>query len=98
MVISAAISGSSRLSAVCIATTPPTKNEINATIPRDPIIKSSISLKIKSGEHVHITGENGSGKSSLIKIIAGIYEPSQGNVYFNNLNFSSLNINELRSE
>lgn len=57
-----------------------------------------ISFKIKSGEHVHITGENGSGKSSLIKIIAGIYEPTQGNVYFNNLNFSSLNINELRSE
>jgi len=42
------ISGLLRLSAVCIATTPPTKNDINATIPNDPIIRSSISLKIRS--------------------------------------------------
>lgn len=62
-----------------------------------PLLKN-ISLKISSGEHVHITGNNGSGKSSLIKVIAGIYEPTQGNIYLNNLNFSSLNINELRSE
>ncbi len=62
-----------------------------------PLLKD-ISLKISSGEHIHITGNNGSGKSSLIKVIAGIYEPTQGNIYLNNLNFSSLNINELRSE
>jgi len=62
-----------------------------------PLLKN-ISLKISSGEHVHITGNNGSGKSSLIKVIAGIYEPTQGNIYLNNMNFSSLNINELRSE
>lgn len=62
-----------------------------------PLLKN-ISLSISSGEHIHITGENGSGKSSLIKVIAGIYEPTQGNIYLNNLNFSSLNINELRSE
>lgn len=57
-----------------------------------------ISLSLTSGEHVHITGDNGSGKSSLIKLISGIYEPTQGNIYLNNLNYSSLNINELRSE
>ena len=41
------ISGFVKLSAVCIATTPPTKKEINATIPNDPIMRSSMSLKIK---------------------------------------------------
>ena len=34
--------------AVWIATTPPTKNEINATIGMEPMIKSSISFKIRS--------------------------------------------------
>jgi hypothetical protein len=39
-------SGLSELIAVCMATTPPTKKEINATIPSEPIIRSSISRTI----------------------------------------------------
>ena len=38
--------GFCKFNAVWILTTPPTKNDINATIPKDRIIKSSISLKI----------------------------------------------------
>ena len=40
------INGLVKFSAVCIETTPPTKNEMKATIPNEPINKSSISLKI----------------------------------------------------
>jgi len=41
------IRGLSIFSAVCMETTPPTKNEINATMPKESIIRSSISLKIR---------------------------------------------------
>ena len=42
------IKGLFKLSAVCKATTPPIKNDKNATMPKEPIISSSISLKINS--------------------------------------------------
>jgi hypothetical protein len=40
------ISGFSILRAVCMDTTPPTKKDRKATMPKDPIIRSCISLKI----------------------------------------------------
>ena len=42
------MSGFSKFRAVCIEITPPTKKEIKQTIPKDLIIKSSISFKINS--------------------------------------------------
>ena len=39
-----------------------------------------ISFSIKKNELITIAGHNGSGKTSLLKIIAGIYQPSKGKV------------------
>lgn len=46
------------------------------------IIKAlnNIDLKINSGDRVGILGHNGSGKSSLLQVIAGIYEPTSGKI------------------
>jgi ATP-binding cassette subfamily C protein EexD len=44
---------------------------------RRPIIRN-LSLKINAGDVVGITGPSGSGKSSLIKLILGIVQPSSG--------------------
>lgn len=41
---------------------------------------SQINLEIKPGEWLGVIGPNGSGKSTLLKVIAGIYEPDQGQV------------------
>lgn len=41
-----------------------------------------INLKIKSGEHVALVGLNGSGKSTLIKIILGLFNPTNGQVFY----------------
>jgi ABC-type polysaccharide/polyol phosphate transport system ATPase subunit len=38
----------------------------------------SIDLQIREGQRVGIIGHNGAGKSSLLKLLAGIYPPSQG--------------------
>ncbi|WP_313801206.1 ABC transporter ATP-binding protein [Cytobacillus sp.] len=43
-------------------------------------ILNDISLRISLGEKIAITGHNGSGKSSLLKLIGGIYESSTGQV------------------
>jgi ABC-type sulfate/molybdate transport systems ATPase subunit len=39
-------------------------------------------LIITNGERLGIMGENGSGKSSLLKSIAGLLQPAQGTIYF----------------
>ncbi|HSX35141.1 MAG TPA: ATP-binding cassette domain-containing protein, partial [Candidatus Saccharimonadales bacterium] len=39
-----------------------------------------ISFEIKKGEFFGIVGRNGSGKSTMLKILAGIYQPTKGNV------------------
>ncbi|HID71092.1 MAG TPA: ATP-binding cassette domain-containing protein [Desulfobacterales bacterium] len=41
---------------------------------------SGMTLTIKQGETVAITGRNGSGKSSLLKLIIGLYPPQMGAV------------------
>jgi ABC-2 type transport system ATP-binding protein len=40
-----------------------------------------ISFNIKKGEFFGIVGRNGSGKSTMLKILAGIYQPSEGAVH-----------------
>ena len=39
---------------------------------------SNINLTIYSGQRIALIGHNGSGKSSFIRLISGIYEPSSG--------------------
>lgn len=45
------------------------------------VILSGISFSVNEGERLGIVGVNGAGKSSLMKIIAGVSKPSAGSVY-----------------
>lgn len=51
-----------------------------------------ISLTIKKSQHVAIVGENGAGKSTLIKIITGLYKPTQGYVLLDGVDLQSISI------
>lgn len=44
------------------------------------VVLEDINLTIYQGEMVAITGHNGSGKSSLLKLMAGFYKETKGNV------------------
>ncbi len=44
----------------------------------------NISFGVKEGEFVAIVGPSGCGKSTLLSIIAGLLEPEQGTILFNN--------------
>ncbi len=47
----------------------------------DPILKD-ISFSLKRGESLGVLGPNGGGKSTLMKIIAGLLKPYGGKIYF----------------
>lgn len=50
-----------------------------------PQVLRNISMKIEGGSKVAIVGASGSGKSSLSKILVGLYEPSEGEVLYDNI-------------
>ena len=56
----------------------------------------NISFKINPGERVAILGRNGSGKTTLEKMIAGLYEPSEGTVLVDGIDVRQLDPAELR--
>lgn len=48
----------------------------------EKMILEGISLSIKEGEHLTITGPSGSGKSSLLKLLAALVSPSSGLIFY----------------
>lgn len=44
-----------------------------------------INLKIGKGEIIFISGSNGSGKSTFINLLSGLYIPKSGNIFLNDL-------------
>ena len=54
---------------------------ISFTYPgRDNPAVSDVSLTIKDGETIAVVGENGAGKSTLVRLLIGVYQPSEGTV------------------
>lgn len=54
------------------------------------IILKDLSFSINKGERVTLTGPSGGGKSTLLKIIASIIDPSSGEVLFKNRAISEM--------
>ncbi|MCX7904665.1 MAG: ABC transporter ATP-binding protein/permease [Caloramator sp.] len=54
---------------------------------KDNEILKDFSLKINKGDRIQIVGENGSGKSSLIKVLLKLVHPSKGEVHINDINY-----------
>lgn len=51
-----------------------------------------LTFEFKAGDRVGITGNNGSGKSTLLQVLAGIYEPTSGQLNINGRITSMLGI------
>ncbi|MEQ3662058.1 MAG: ATP-binding cassette domain-containing protein, partial [Flavobacterium sp.] len=44
---------------------------------------NNISFSVGKGQHVSILGESGSGKSTLLKLIYGLYDVDDGEIFWN---------------
>ncbi|CAG9623681.1 Vitamin B12 import ATP-binding protein BtuD [Sutcliffiella rhizosphaerae] len=58
-------------------------------------ILTNINLEINYGESVAIVGENGAGKTSLVNLLLGLYQPTKGSIFLNENNYNKLDINEI---
>ncbi|MCG8515529.1 MAG: ABC transporter ATP-binding protein/permease [Halanaerobiales bacterium] len=63
----------------------------------DNLIIDKINLHIKNREKIAIVGKNGAGKSTLAKLLLKLYDPTEGDIYLNNIKYKDYNINSLRS-
>ncbi|MCO4322140.1 type I secretion system permease/ATPase [Aliidiomarina quisquiliarum] len=61
-----------------------------------PDVLSNLSFVIKPGERVAILGRNGSGKSSVTRLLLGLYHPQKGEVRLDDINVRQLNLTEVR--
>ncbi len=56
-----------------------------------------LSLTVREGEHIALIGGTGSGKSTLIKLLAGLFEPTDGDIIIGGASYKDMRRGEVRS-
>ncbi|MDH4567857.1 type I secretion system permease/ATPase [Pseudomonas sp. BN414] len=71
--------------------------QINFTYPHQQTLAlSEVNLVIRPGEKIGIIGRSGSGKSSLAKLIVGLYQADSGSLLVDGTDIRQLDVSELR--
>ncbi|EGT2192373.1 ABC transporter ATP-binding protein [Clostridium perfringens] len=60
----------------------------------DKYIYKNLSLKIKKGQRLAIVGINGAGKTTFVKLLCRLYEPTSGEILINGVNIQSFSKKE----
>ncbi|MEG4247160.1 ABC transporter ATP-binding protein [Microcoleus sp. Pol10D4] len=63
---------------------------------KDEYVLQNLNFTIKSGEKVALVGPTGAGKSSIIRLLCRLYEPSRGRILVNHVDIRDLPQAELR--
>jgi HlyB family type I secretion system ABC transporter len=64
--------------------------------PEAPHILKDITLDLAPGKMYALVGRSGCGKTTLIKLIAGLLEPTEGTILFDNIDLKTLNYRDVR--
>jgi len=59
---------------------------------------SNINLQIRPGERIALVGENGAGKTTLVRLLLGLYRPTQGTIFVDGIDLSTLDPEAWRRE
>lgn len=57
-----------------------------------------ISFDAHAGETIAFVGPSGSGKTTLVKMLVGLYNPNEGDIYYNEKNAKEIDLTELRQQ
>jgi len=66
--------------------------------PNAPVVLRDINLHIQSGQKVALVGRTGSGKSTLGKLLLGLYSPTEGEIFYDGLPLRSLDYRAVRRQ
>ena len=58
----------------------------------------NITFDIKQGETIAFVGPSGAGKTTLVKLLVGLYPPAQGQVLYNDIDSQTIDMLELRQQ
>ena len=58
-----------------------------------PVLKN-LNLTIRSGEKVALVGQNGAGKTTIVKLLTGLYQPDSGEIFIDGININSISKEE----
>ncbi|MEX5559999.1 type I secretion system permease/ATPase [Pseudomonas rhodesiae] len=74
-----------------------TFREVDFTYPNQQTLAlRGINLSVKPGEKIGIIGRSGSGKSSLAKLLVGLYQPDSGSLLVDGVDIRQIDVSELR--
>lgn len=62
----------------------------------DEYVLKNLNFTIKPGEKIALVGPTGAGKSSIIRLLCRLYEPTKGNIYLDGVDINELSQEELR--
>ena len=62
------------------------------------IILNDINVKINAGEKVAVIGKIGSGKTTILKLIMGLYQPNNGSVLIDGANIQQIRPEDIRRQ
>jgi simple sugar transport system ATP-binding protein len=60
-------------------------------------VLQDVNLELGIGEVVGLLGDNGAGKSTLIKIITGVHQPDEGEIYFGGQRVAGMDVQKARA-
>jgi ATP-binding cassette subfamily B protein len=57
-----------------------------------------INFSVEKGETIAFVGPSGSGKTTLVKLLVGLYQPVEGEVFYNKISGREINLDQLREK
>lgn len=73
-------------------------NNINFSYNDECQVLNNLSLTINAGEKVALVGASGGGKSTLIQLLLGLYQPSDGDILYNGHNTKEIGFENIRNQ
>ncbi|SHE92105.1 ATP-binding cassette, subfamily C [Marinitoga hydrogenitolerans DSM 16785] len=65
---------------------------------KENYILKNVSFKVEAKDNIAIVGETGSGKTTIIKLINGLYRPQMGNIYIDEKDLNDYDLHALRRQ
>jgi ATP-binding cassette, subfamily B, bacterial len=62
----------------------------------DPVIKG-LTFTVKQGEMVALVGPTGGGKTTIVNLLCRFYEPTQGTIFFDDVDYQDMKLNDIQS-